>query len=99
MFSGGTLFFGHYLEPGDKEKYPTVGTYDTESMGSVVSWTVSLENLPTPNDGYKKVNHHKVVSYVGQFAPDYKEIPTTFMILAEGAKSVGGQKTFKLVNM
>lgn len=98
VFSGGTLFFGHYMEPADTQKYPAVGTYDTADVGSVVSWTASLENLPTPSDDYKYVNHHKVVSYVGQFASNYLEITTTFTIQAEGAvKAVSGEKTFKLV--
>ena len=95
------MWFGHYIHPGDSEKYAVVGTYDTKEFLSVVSWTASLENLPTPDDHYKSSNKHTVVTYAGQFAALYKEIKTSYTVLAKSDSGVMkpeiGEKAFKLV--
>ena len=101
VFSGGTMWFGHYIPPKDTEKYPCCGTYDTKEYLSVVAWTASLENLPTPDDGYKYTNNHTVVNYAGQFAKGYTEINTSYTVLIKSdsgdIKPEIGTKNFKLI--
>ena len=95
------MWFGHYIAPKDNQRYPAVGAYDTKEMNSVVSWTASLENLPTPDDGYQYVNNHTVVTYAGQFGKMYTELNTSYTVLIKSdsgdIKPEVGTKNFKLV--
>ena len=88
MFPGDTTFSGYYIPAGDNVKYTAVGSYDTKTYLSVVSWTASLEKQDAG------VDKHTVVAFVGHFALFYAEIKTSYMIETKGSKTESGEKTF-----